>query len=62
MITDLFGASDHPGFLSLENLDLTETDHYPTDISALTNVIRGGKLPALKSLSIAGEDREVANE
>ena len=55
MVADLFGPPDHPGFTVLEELHFFEI-HFTQDyLSALANVVRDNKLPALKVLYVAAQ-------
>ncbi len=51
-LKDLFGGPDHPGFLSLEILDLGKTDLNRENVESLGEAVQAGKLPQLKKLNL----------
>ena len=51
-LKDLFGGQDHPGFPSLEELDLSETHLNREDVESLSEAVRAGKLPNLRELDL----------
>ncbi len=52
-VKDLFGGPDHPGFPSLENLYLSNTDLNREDIESLGEAVSAGKLPQLKKMTLS---------
>ena len=47
-IRDLVGGPNHPGFVSLENLELCSSRLSTADVKCLVAAIRGGKFPRLQ--------------
>ncbi len=53
-LKDLLGGPNHPGFPSLEILDLLDTHLNQEDVESLGEAVRVGKLPQLKMLELWG--------
>ena len=51
-LKDLFGGTNHPGFPSLELLDLEKTHLNQEDVESLAEAVRAGKLPHLNELDL----------
>ena len=52
-LSTCFGAADHPGFPSLETINLNETQLSEKDVRCLFAALRNGKLPILKNLGFS---------